>query len=141
MESDIDKLKKAADSDRDTIRKFSRRTLILLSILVIGMLGLATYDINLTTTNDILTKGTYGSCHRLNIVRAVDNENFYNNYNIIVRSSDDIKLIKNVEKDRWVPLTNCNEAVNHPFTYVPPGPIEFSKQVPSRFAFHLGPDN
>lgn len=161
-EKEVQKLEGYAERNWGAIKKLVKYTVLILSILTIGLLITGIFSIKLSSENNILSKGTYGSCHRLNIVRAVDNENDYVNY-ILFKSILELfkkaskkainseekfdrelfihPLENNVNREEWIPLTNCILAIHNPFTYTPPEPINFSKQKPSYYAFHLGPDN
>lgn len=47
-------------------------------------------------------------------------------------------MVRSVRDKTWTPLANCTATLNHPGTYVPPGPVLFSKELPPRSAFVIG---
>ena len=79
------------------------------------------------------------ACHRLNIVRADENQNWLIAYEIISAPVAENHLQKFAIPLAWIPLTNCRKVV---FSNMPaPNPVRFSVRLPSLGALKPGPMN
>lgn len=125
-------------------------------VLALGVLG---YFAVVRSAQNRSVAGSYGNCHRTNIQRATDNKNNYRDFLVfqaVVRlpqaparkptaRATFLNLLENAIRGKeWIPLTNCMQAVDHPFSYVPPPPRTFynkSDIPPPRSAFVLEPAN
>jgi hypothetical protein len=143
------------------VRKWGRRSALGYVLLVLCVA--IAFGAYIKSYNNRTREGAYGSCHRLNITRAVDNENNYNDYQIFTevlklsehappqpeetaaqrKAGEEIIAVirRSTTAKQWVPLTDCKKAVDIPYRYVPPQPRKFSKETPSARAFVLGANN
>lgn len=140
---------------------------LIVGVIVVVSVGYwAGRSLHASNVSD-LRAAVYGQCHRQNVGRITGNRNNYSQYRlwsaaITLLTYDAAQppepgkaanpqgtalfqaflgsMTQLLHSESWTPLSNCQEATDHPVSYVPPAAVPFSKQPPPLSAFTLGPN-
>lgn len=137
------------------------------AVLVGGMLVLGFWGGDLLQKRSVagLRTAVYGECHRQNLGRITGNRNNYSQYKLwdaaltlfqfgetqpatgkpnpqaaLLLKALLTAMSTQLHTESWTPLSNCEQATDHPLTYVPPAAVPFAQQLPPLSAFTIGPN-